>query len=136
MAEALFRKVTADRPDDFSIHSAGISALEGYRATFETVQAMTEHGVDVTEHRSSRLTEELIRDADKIFVMEKLHKDWIVRLVPEADPKTRLLTEFASRENQANREIDIPDPIRMTDTFYKNVAAVIYDCVQNIAKTL
>ncbi|OGW82782.1 MAG: hypothetical protein A3C47_03235 [Omnitrophica bacterium RIFCSPHIGHO2_02_FULL_51_18] len=136
MAEALFREVTAGRPDDFSIHSAGISALDGAQATRETLQVMADHGTDVSEHRSQRLTEDMIRDADKIFVMERMHKDWIQRLAPEAESKVHLLTEFASKEGQHHRDIDIPDPIRMSDQFYKNVAVVIHDCVKNIAKIL
>lgn len=136
MAEALFRKVTANRPDDFSIYSAGISALDGYQATRETLEVMAAHGADASDHRSQRLTEEMIEDADKIFVMERLHKDWILRLVPEAESKVHLLSEFASKERSNHQDIDIPDPIRMSDQFYKNVAVVIYDCVKNIAKTL
>ena|SRR3989338_3862688 len=136
MAEALFRKVTTHRPDDFSIHSAGISALDGYQATRETFEVMAAYGADISDHRSQHLTEEMVRDSDKIFVMERLHKDWILRLVPEAEPKVQLLSEFASKGSQNHEDIDIPDPIRMSDQFYKNVAVVIHDCVKNIAKTL
>ncbi len=136
MAEALFRKVTAKRPDDYSIYSAGISALDGYQATTETIQVMAKYGADVSDHRSQHLTEEMVWDADQVFVMERLHKDWILQRVPNAEKKVHLLTEFASKESQHERDIDIPDPIRMSDQFYKNVATVIHDCVKNIAKTL
>ncbi len=136
MAEALLRKATAERPDEFSIHSAGISAVDGYETTRETAQVMAEYDVDVTDHRSRHLTEEMVRDADKIFVMERLHKEWVLRMVPEAADKVHLLAEFASRGSQHPRDIDIPDPIRMSDQFYKNVAVMIDDCVKNIAKTL
>ncbi len=136
MAEALFRKITANRPDDFSIHSAGTSAVDGTQATQETVEVMTAHGVDISDYRGKHLTEEMIEDADKIFVMERFHKDWILRLVPEAGSKIFLLSEFASKESQSHKDIDIPDPIRMSDQFYKNVAVVIHDCVKNIAKIL
>lgn len=136
MAEAFFRKATADRPDEFAVHSAGISALDGYQATKETMEVMVEHGLDVSDHRSRRLTEEMVREAEQIFVMERVHKEWVLRLVPEADRKTHLLAEFASKGSQNRREIDIPDPIRMSDHFYKNVADVIDDCVKNVAKTV
>ena len=135
MAEGLFRKRVEDRLDDFSVSSAGVGAIEGMSATPETIQAMSEEGVDVSEHRSQRLTPERVREADEIFVMERIHRDWVLRLVPEAGAKVHLLTEYASPDNRA-QDIDIPDPIRMSGHFYKNVLSVIRDCVENIADEL
>jgi protein-tyrosine-phosphatase len=78
----------------------------------------------------------MVRTADKIFVMENMHKEAIVQAWPEAAEKVHLLTEYSGDKNYLKREIDIPDPIRMPDNFYKNVFWVIRDCVTHIAEEM
>ena len=137
MAEALFRKITSSRAGQFYVTSAGTGALDGFPASFETVLVMQEEeGIDVSDHRSQQLTAELVRDADRIFVMERVHKDWVLQMVPEAKNRVSLLTEYASAGRGGLTDIDIPDPIRMSDHFYKNVLSVIRDCVKKIAESL
>ena len=97
---------------------------------------MKEEGVDVSGHQRRRLSYEMVRKADKIFVMEEMHRDMILRLVPEAEPKVLLLTEFSSDHQEGEGRRDIPDPIRMSDNFYMNVAQFIRDCVENVIKSL
>ena len=127
-----FKEMTAERSAEFSVSSAGLSALEDYPASEETVIVMKDHGIDVSGHRSRRLTAAMVRTADKIFVMEHYHRDFIVQRWPESAEKVHLLTELSSDENQKMREIDIPDPIRMPDDFYRNVFGIIRNCVQRI----
>ena len=117
--------------------SAGISAIEGFAATPETIRVLQEEeGIDVSQHRSKRLTPEMIRDADRIFVMETAQKEWIVRMVSEAAGKVKMLTDYVPDEEHFERHMDIPDPIRMSDNFYKNVLDVIRGCVERIAEHL
>jgi len=136
MAAGLFRKWIADRPDDFAVVSAGISALDGFPATQDTLQVMKEEGADVSDHRSQRLTIEMIKTADRIFVMERMHKEMVLQMVPEAKDKIFLLSQYASSRHAAVKDIDIPDPIRMSGHFYKNVLGIIRDCVKNIVEDL
>ena len=136
MAEGLFKKIAKERGRELSVSSAGISASEGFPPTEETIRVMEEEGIDVSSHRSRRLTVPMIQAADKIFVMERLHKDWILRLAPEAKDKVKLLAEFSDGHSSGAMEIDVPDPIRMSDTFYRNTLSLIRTCVQNIAEEL
>lgn len=136
MAAGVFRKLISDRADDFAIVSAGISALDGFPATQDTLQVMKDEGVDVSDHRSQRLTLEMIKTADRIFVMEQMHKEMVLRMAPEAKDKIFLLSQFASSHNAAVKEMDVPDPIRMSGHFYKNVLGIIRDCVKNIVEDL
>lgn len=136
MAEALFKKMAARLPNVTAL-SAGVNAIEGFAATEETVRVMKEEeGLDVSEHRSRRLTPEMIRDADRIFVMESSHKDAIVRMVPEAANKVAMLTDYISEDGPFERRMDIPDPIRMSDNFYKNVLDVVRGCIRKIVEHL
>ena len=125
MAEGLFRKIAGERLHEFTVASAGVSAPEGFPATQETVDAMKEEGVDITRHRSQRLTLQMVREADKIFVMEKMHRDMVLQLAPEAKHKISLLTDD-----------DIPDPIRMSGLFYRNVLSTIRDALKKIVEGL
>ena len=125
MAEGIFKKITQDRSNEFKIGSAGISALDGYPPTDDTIQVMREHGIDVTYHRSRRLIAPMVEESDHIYVMEHYHRDWILKLFPELSYKVELL---------ANE--DVPDPIRMSTLFYENVYGMIERCVQKIAEEL
>ena len=136
MAEGIFKHLMAGKENQFTAASAGINALDDYPASEETVRVMQENGIDVSGHRSRRLTAAMVRTSDKIFVMETFHKDAILRSWPEAMEKVRLLSEFAVNEKQRSREIDIPDPIRMPDDFYKNVFRTIRGCVTRMAKQM
>lgn len=132
MAEGLFKKMTEGRKEQFEISSAGISAIDGYPPTAETIRVMETEGADVSEHRSRRLTMDMIRQSDHIYVMERFHRDFILRLAPEAAAKVSLLTEYTTRSDGRNVDIDIPDPINMSGQFYKNILSVIRDCLENI----
>jgi len=134
MAEGLFKKAVADRADEYEVHSAGLAAFEGMSASRETMAVMKEKGIDVSKHRARRVTQELIEETDTIFVMEKVHRDMILELWPPAAGKVYLLTEFASNSELRGQSIDIPDPIRMPNDFYRQVLKMIEDSVSSIAK--
>ena len=136
MAEGFLKKLLSGRKKEFNIGSAGIFAMDGYPPTEETVRAMEDDGVDVSGHLSRRLTPEMVRTADKIYVMELLHRAAILNAWPESSEKVFLITEFSSDSRKKKEDINIPDPIRQSDGFYKEVREVIQDCVKNIVKSL
>ena len=136
MAEGLFRELVSAQADQFMVGSAGVSALDGYPSSQETVKVMRSAGIDVSTHRSRHLTAPMVRTADKIFVMEHMHREAILQSWPEAAEKVHLLTEYSGDKKHRMHEIDIPDPIRMPDHFYKNVFQVIRDCVNHIAEEM
>jgi protein-tyrosine-phosphatase len=136
MAEGLFRKLAADKKGSYSASSAGVFATDGYGAMAETIRAMQTEGVDMSSHKSRRLTPDMIRGAYRIYAMEEGHRDAILGMAPEAEGKVFLLSEFSSDVKKREGGINIPDPIRMSDAFYKQVLGEIRDCVQNVLKTL
>lgn len=135
MAEGLFRRAVAGREKDFVVGSAGVAAYDGYPSTMETIRAMRKEGVDVSGHRSRRLTREMVREADKIFVMEKMHREMILNFWPEAVGKVRLLTQFSPSADEKMLELDVPDPIGTSDEFYGQTLKIIDGCVREIIKT-
>jgi protein-tyrosine phosphatase len=134
MAEGLFRQAVSDRANEFVVGSAGVSAMDGYPASAETIRVMKEHGIDIFNHKSRCLTPAMVRTANKILVMEVAHKLAILQNWPEAGEKVHLLTEYAGNMKMRGHEIEIPDPIRMSESFYKNVFQVIRECVVRLAE--
>ncbi len=136
MAEGLLRKIGDARPGKFTVSSAGVSTVDGMPASSDTVRVMSEFGVDVTAHRSRQLRPEMVRSADHVFVMEERQREWIVRALPDEAKKVQLITEYCAPEDFENHHMDVPDPIRMPEHFYRNVFSVIRGCVARIAKEL
>ncbi len=100
MAEWLCRKALAERLacpmeelDDRGVVvvSAGLAALGGGRATPEAVEVMSSYGIDLQQHETQPLTEPLVRHADLIFSMTRVHRDAIVGQWPGAAERTHLL---------------------------------------------
>lgn len=136
MAEGLLRKIADVRPGKFSVSSAGVSTVDGMPASSDTVRVMSEFGVDVTGHRSRQLRPEMVHAADHVFVMEERQREWIARALPQEAGKVQLITEYCAPEDVENHHMDVPDPIRMPEHFYRNVFSVIRGCVARIAKEL
>lgn len=131
MAEGLLKRLAQEAGVDMLVASAGTSAGEGYRASEPTVRVMAENGIDVTAHRSHRLTLDMVYGADEVYVMERIHRDIILRTSPEARPKVRLLSDLCPELADAG-DPNIPDPIGMSEQFYRNVYDMIRQCVERI----
>lgn len=107
MAEALFRKLVTQLPNlHVNIKSAGTAAADGQPASRNAIQALQELGMDLTDHRSKAVTDELIQEADLILTMTDSHKHYLLSLYPDAKNKTYTLSEFTSTEGYRN----ISDP--------------------------
>jgi protein-tyrosine phosphatase len=111
MAEALARKILSEQlgitPDELDnrgviIMSAGIAAMGGSCAARQAVEVMETFGVDLSPHASQPLTDQMIRQADHLFVMTRGHRQAILAEYPEAADRVQLI----SRDGR-----DIADPI-------------------------
>ena len=112
MAEGLMRKRLYELgKDSVEIRSAGVRALNGMPPTDETVTVMREEGVDVSDHKTKNVTTDMIKGAGLILAMEPIHKDEIIRLVPEAAAKTYLLKEYESQSKVNPKGFSVHDPI-------------------------
>lgn len=75
MAEGIFRElIKNDREfDGLMCQSAGLSANNGELASVNSVTAMKEIGIDISEHRARKITPEEIPMWDAFFTMSKTH---------------------------------------------------------------
>ncbi len=135
MAKALLEKALKEKNrDDVEVISAGIMMLEGLSATEEVKELLGREGIDVSAHRSQRVTQDMIKRSDIILVMERLHEKRILQLVPEAKNRLFLLKEFAKINN--NNELDIADPIGRPYEFYAQTLGIIKEAIEKISNLI
>lgn len=138
MAEAMLKKMLKDKgigEDKFIVKSAGVSALSGARPTKETIEVMWNLGIDVSEHRSARLSDDAISEADIILVMEQEHKDEIIRRAQGARDKVFLLKEYNNNKpGNADKDAGISDPIGRTVNFYEDTLIDIQNALKGVVE--
>ena len=124
MAEGIARQMIATQLDmvpkdlgsaGIEIVSAGAFASSGAPVSAEAVRAVANEGVDISGHRSSALTRELVDSADVIYCMTDSHREAVLSLVPSAAGKTHRLDPQA----------DLPDPFGADDAVYRATAEAI-----------
>jgi protein-tyrosine phosphatase len=122
MAEILFRSLVAkqlkcsvDEIEDHRITamSAGIAAMTGGHAAPEAIQVMSDRGLNLTNHETQPLTENLVRHADVIYAMTHSHRQAIVSQWPLAAERVKVLSVSGN---------DISDPIGGPVERYKRCA--------------
>ncbi len=134
MAEALLKKKLKEKNrSDVEVSSAGTMMLVGSGASDETKNILFSQGMDVSAHRSQRVSKEMIRKSDIIIAMERAHEERVLQIDPEAKNRVFLLKEFA-RINGNNP--DLADPIGMSTEFYRNVFDTIKAATEKIAEVI
>ena len=138
MAEGLFKKYLKEiGKGDIEVASAGIMALDEFSPTGETIEVMKGEGVDVSGYRSKRLTADLINKSDLILAMEGVHRAFVLRIDPMAEPKVHLLKKYGADDKRKYPEGDgVPDPIGKPLDFYRLSLEIIKEETKRIAGLL
>lgn len=116
MAEGLLRSLLGFN-SGWEISSAGIHAGSGLPASSGAVTVLRDKGLDISGHRSRRLTAALVRDADLVVTMTGGHRDAVLALAPESAGKVFLLKSFGVAQSAA----DIYDPVGEAPDVYRRV---------------
>jgi len=112
MAEGLMRKILQDAGcADIQVRSAGVAAFPGDCASENAVLAAAELGADISAHRSSRLSAQLLNATDLAVCMTAQHQSAVLQYAPNA--KTAVLGG------------GIPDPFGQDLDAYRACAAAI-----------
>jgi protein-tyrosine phosphatase len=93
MAEVLLRRHLERAGVDATVSSAGIHP-GGVRASGDGVAAMADRGLDLSGHRSRQVDEAMVRGADLVIAMARVHVGEVEVLVPGALEKTFTLKEL------------------------------------------
>lgn len=108
MAEAILKKAIKESGrsvEEYSISSAGISTANGMSASENSIKALKEIGIDLSNHRSKVITKKLIDESDIILTMTKSHKEILLQAVPKCKEKVYTFKGFANKNEE-----DISDP--------------------------
>lgn len=116
-------------PDDKTVESAGLVALEGHDMD-DTARAMAEEkGLSCGPHKGRLLTRDICQRADVILVMEKHQRDRLAQRFPEASGKTMLLGHWMSEQ-------EIPDPYRRDRGTFEAVFRMLDEATDSWAKKI
>jgi protein-tyrosine-phosphatase len=135
MAEGLCRKFLQERGlcGDTKIGSAGIGDSCGNRRPPVILREfLAGLGIDVAEHRSKRLTEEIVGSADLIVPMTRRQERKILATFPSAEGKTRLLRSF----DPLSDHLDVKDTWEPLSEKMGKAYEVIYPAVLGLINTL
>ncbi len=109
MAEAMLRNLAeADGlADQFFAESAGVSAFDGDAATPQSIDVMKWRDIDLTPHRSRRLTRPMLDGADIVVCMTEGHRAAIEGTTTTGSGKVFLLKELGeAARNLGMSELD------------------------------
>lgn len=114
MAEVMLAN---ELPEDYEVSSAGIAALVGEEAHPRSMDLMRERGLSLESHIARQLDDDLLRQSDLVFTMEKGHSDWIEERWPHARGRVYRWGHWD--------DFDVPDPYRRGDEVFRRALALI-----------
>lgn len=129
MAEGIARALIIERDlPDIVVRSAGTFANADSPASDGSLLVALEQGIDLSRHRATQLTNDVVQWADLILVMGPQHSDRAEALGGEG--KTHLLTSYASRGENTRA---VNDPFGSDLPIYR---ATFEELVQEIGDAL
>lgn len=126
MAAALLRS----RSSSLKIASAGLATEDGLPASSFAQKAVLELGADLKEHRSQRIGEELVAEADLILTMTGGHRQWLEAHFPQSRGRTFTLAEFVGQPG------DVVDPFGGTQDVYRQTASQLEELIEKLKEKL
>jgi len=115
MAAGALRRLLEADGGRILVESAGTAAWDDQPATEAAIQVAASAGVDLTGHRSRRLTPTIVRGADMVLVMERGHLAAVRAL--GADPeRSHVLSEWPGPGEPG---LEISDPFGASSEAYE-----------------
>ena len=130
MAEAIFRRLASERlgcsedrllNHNVDVLSAGVAAADSSPASPESIQILQERGINIAEHLSQQVTEEMLVKSDLILAMTPGHLGVLQNARPDLASRMRLLNSSGH---------GISDPIGCGMEEYRRCADEITGCLE------
>ena len=132
MAEVVLRARV--KPEEWDVCSAGVYACDGAPASLSSIRAVQALGLDLSAHRSQRLTSHLVDRADLIVPMTRNHFWDITQLFPDSCGKVLMLGSFLVGERE--EPVNVDDPYGSDQAAYNATRDIIAKAVERLAKYL
>lgn len=137
LAEALARRELSERGwAQVEVGSAGVAAFPGEEASDGSLAAARRHGLDLSDHRATRLTETVVAGSDLILTMSPGHVVRAMELGGEG--RTALLTAFADHgvEGDILGGSGVPDPFGGDEAAYQAAYLALETLVTQVLNRL
>ena len=115
MAAGALRKELGGESGQVDTSSAGTAAWEGQPATADAVAVAATEGVDLSAHRSRRVTPAMLRSADLVLVMENAQVAQVHALGADAS-RTHVLSDWPE---PAEPDLMVSDPFGASREAYE-----------------
>ena len=135
MAKALMDRQLRERDlcSLFRTGSAGICAVAGMPASDLAVEVMGQRGIDLSDHRASRVDALEITPDTLIIAMTRRHADDLVSRFPEHAGSVYLLGGLAGGGGPVK---EVPDPFGGSRRSYEDVACLLETLTSGLADLL
>lgn len=127
MAEGLARQMFGKT---VQVSSAGIEAWDGTEASVHALEVLKEHNVDLSKHRSKRINDELLAEADWIIPMTQAQEKVLRRNFPGYEQKTKYLGDWGEHKR------DVRDPWSGSLEVYRQTAREIAELLNAVKDQL
>lgn len=127
MAEGILKSIAEKNNLSIEVESAGISVFTGDKASKNSIIAMKEIGMDISNHRARQIHREMIDKVDLILTMSKSHKNFIVSNFHPSEKKVFTLLEYAYDIDK-----DVVDPFGGRLVIYEKTRDEIYKAIEKI----
>lgn len=135
MADGLAKKIIKDKNLNIEVYSAGIFAITGEHASYNSVAIMKEYEVDIALHKATAIEESNIEEMDLIFCATKNHKRQLIARYNNLKDKIFTMKEYAEIDNNGN-DMDIKDPWGYDINTFRMCAAEISLCIDKIIEKI
>ncbi len=135
LAEVIARRALATLGwSNVQVRSAGVAAVDGGPASEASAGVALRHGLNLSHHRSTVVTPELLEWADLVLTMSPRH---LVRVIEEgAGDKAALLTAFAGGGDALGAPEAVPDPFGGSDEAYEATFTLLEELVERALRRL
>lgn len=110
--------------------SAGVAALEGEGITTFSERALRKVGVEIGEHRSQRVSRELMEGALAVLAMTEAHRETLNYLYPDFAGEIRLFREFLPE----GADSQIPDPYGLDFAAYESSRDSMVEAIPGLVR--
>lgn len=130
LAERYARKYLEDRDvDRFTVDSAGFIEREGRPSPEFAVEAARAYGVDLSEHRSKRVTRDLLDRSDAVFLMDTKNYCQLRTEFDGAADRAYFLEPFRDDDGEA---FEIDDPYGQSTEAFEVAYDGVTDAVDGL----
>ena len=130
-ARLLRRELHALRCPGIAVESAGLHATDGGPADVRALAVAPHFGMSLDDHVARRVTEEMVRSADVVVVMDRINEAEVLARFPAARDKVILLGTAADVE-----PAEIPDPFVGNATTVQRCYELLQPAVAALARRL